>query len=291
MNYHQQILELQAQGQAFVSVTLVDAVGSAPQTVGARILVTSEGLLSGTIGGGKVEAHCIRYAQELLQRQAKSAFAYHEWNLQTDIGMTCGGLGRFFFEVFVKPRWHLAVFGAGHVSQALVPVLSTLNCQLWCIDSRQEWLDKLPKAPNLETIQADQPADWVAHLPDDCLIISMTMGHAHDVPILEQLFLRQQTQPEAFPFIGVIGSHAKAGALKRDLKKRQVPAEQLDTIVCPVGLPLGNNQPAEIAISITAQLLQVRDQLFQVCEKWQKPAHRRHQSMLDAKLQTEPETH
>ncbi len=289
MNYHQQILDLQAQGEPFVSVTLVDAVGSAPQNVGARILVTSTGLLCGTIGGGKVEAHCIRYAQGLLQQQAKSAFAYQEWNLQTDIGMTCGGLGRFFFEVFVKPRWHLAVFGAGHVAQALVPVLSTLDCQLWCIDSRQEWLDKLPTAANLQTIQADQPADQVAHLPDDCLVISMTMGHAHDVPILEQIFLRQQQQPEAFPFVGVIGSHAKAGALKRDLKNRQLPPEQIAQIVCPVGLPLGNNQPAEIAISIAAQLLQVRDQLFQVSEKWQKPAHRRQQA-LQAKLASDSPT-
>ena len=76
-------------------ITIVNFKGSIPQEIGARIIVDSYGLQFGTIGGGKVEAKAIELARQLLDTEDKYFFA--EWNLQKDVGMTCGGVVGLFF--------------------------------------------------------------------------------------------------------------------------------------------------------------------------------------------------
>ena len=83
----------------------------------------------------------------------------------------------------------------------------------------------------------------------------MTMGHSTDRPILSTIF-REQIEPA---YLGVIGSKSKRGALVRELKDDGVSSEAAQDFLCPIGLPIGSNQPAEIAISIAAQLLKHRD--------------------------------
>ena len=83
----------------------------------------------------------------------------------------------------------------------------------------------------------------------------MTMGHRTDRPIIEEIF-RQQRQ---LPYLGVIGSKSKRAVLSRELRAAGIAQEQIDTIHCPIGLPLGTNQPGEIAVSVVAQLIEQRD--------------------------------
>jgi xanthine dehydrogenase accessory factor len=84
----------------------------------------------------------------------------------------------------------------------------------------------------------------------------MTRGHTTDRPILERA-LRDRN----FPFLGVIGSDAKAAVLRRELIAAGLPAERAAAFHCPVGLDFGSNHPHEIALSIAAQLLQERDRV------------------------------
>ena len=140
----QKIYEQENSGESFVVVTLVNIKGSAPQIMGAKLLVGNEGYIDGTIGGGKVEERAIAHAQGMLRNNQKCD--YVDWNLQTDIKMTCGGVVSFFFElVQKKPSWEIAIFGAGHVAQELVRVLIRLDCSITCIDPRTEWWDALPE--------------------------------------------------------------------------------------------------------------------------------------------------
>ncbi|PIQ27765.1 xanthine dehydrogenase accessory protein XdhC [bacterium (Candidatus Blackallbacteria) CG17_big_fil_post_rev_8_21_14_2_50_48_46] len=260
-------------GQDCVMAILVAITGSAPQIQGARVLVNAQGLVQGTIGGGKIEARVIAEAQDLLK--SNDHFRFHEWNLQTEIGMTCGGLVKIYFEAFRISRWEIAVYGAGHVAQALIPLLLNLDCQLQCFDPRAEWLERLPEHPRLKCQQLANMAESVASLAPETFLLSLTMGHAHDLPILETALKRKHTEPKVFPFLGVIGSPAKAGVLQRELRQRGLSQAEIETIRCPIGLALGNNQPAEIAISIAAQLLQERDQYFGK-NKWEQPGYRSH---------------
>jgi len=89
----------------------------------------------------------------------------------------------------------------------------------------------------------------------DTTLLRMTMGHATDRPILEEIF----RQNRVFPFLGVIGSKAKRAVILKELAAAGIPKEIAGSFHCPIGLELGTNQPGEIAISVVAQLIQERD--------------------------------
>lgn len=236
-----------------VVVTIVNFKGSIPQEVGARIIVDSHGLIFGTVGGGKVEIKTIEVAKKLLTSEDNYLFA--EWNLQTDVGMTCGGVvGLFFEKILSSSAFKVAIFGAGHVSQELVRLLAKVDCHLTCIDPRLEWLEKLPEHFRLKKIQTEDMKSVLKLLYPKTFIVSVTMGHAFDLPILE-LALKNFD----FPFVGVIGSESKKNVLLKNLENLQVPSEKLKKLLCPIGEKFGNNTPFEIALSIVAQLIKERD--------------------------------
>lgn len=257
--FYEQLVALKQEGVAFVFVVLTESLGSTPQDSGAKMLVTSAGLHTGTVGGGKIEAKALELALEML-RSGKSAPRFVNWTLKSDVGMTCGGSVKLYFEFYpaggTGAEWPIWIFGAGHVVQALVPVLAPLDCQLTICDPRLEWLDRLPRARNIRYLQADQPADLVAQMPDHAFLLCLTKGHTSDRPVLERAL-----KDKSFPFIGVIGSDAKAEVLRRELISAGVPADRVGKFHCPVGLSFGTNHPHEIALSIAAQLLSERDRL------------------------------
>jgi xanthine dehydrogenase accessory factor len=100
--------------------------------------------------------------------------------------------------------------------------------------------------------------EFVPEIPSDSFVLLMTMGHSSDKPILLEILNRWKNVK--FPYLGVIGSDAKAARLRKDIAEAGLPEELSKVFFCPIGLPLGSNHPQEIAVSITAQLLQVRDQ-------------------------------
>lgn len=238
-----------------VVITLVDFKGSVPQTLGAKATVNLHGLFKGTVGGGKVEAKAVLFAQEILRKSDSPICQLVTWNLTSDVGMTCGGVVTFLFELSRPQAWKIVVFGAGHVAQELVPLLTRLNCFVTCIDSRAEWLDKIPQAENLVKKLAAEPCEIVKEFSEACFFILMTQGHATDLPILAEIL---KTRTNA-PYVGVIGSKTKALSLKAHLKAMDFTEEKINKYHCPIGLDIGNNTPVEISYSVIAQVLQVRD--------------------------------
>lgn len=245
--------ELAESGTPFVAVTVVDTMGSTPQDRGAKMLVTAEGRVHGTVGGGKIEARSIEEAKQMLADDTAPKTRFFQWSLEKDIGMTCGGTVRVYFEAFNVTRWNIVVFGAGHVAHAVVDILTTLDCRVTCIDPREEWLARIPSSPKLtKVLKADMPSH-VASIPEGSFVLLMTMGHTTDKPILIEI-LRTRT----FPYLGVIGSNAKAKRLRQDVLDAGLPQESTRAFFCPVGLEIGSNHPHEIAVSVAAQMLQVR---------------------------------
>lgn len=255
--YFDKVQELLAAGEAFVSVTLVDAVGSTPQDAGSKMLVTRGGLAFGTVGGGRVEAKAIEQALAMLGPVGGPRTLFVDWNLQRDVKMTCGGTVKLFFEAFAHAPWQIAVFGAGHVAQAVVRTLLNLDCRVTCFDSRAEWIAKLPVHPRLRAVATEDLAAQVALLAGGSFVLLMTKGHSTDTPILVEALRRGGD----FPYVGVIGSAAKRAALRRGLVEAGGDAEAFEAVHCPMGLELGTNHPYEIALSIAAQLVQVRDEV------------------------------
>ncbi|HEY9678355.1 MAG TPA: XdhC family protein [Drouetiella sp.] len=249
----------------FVSVTVVDSIGSVPNEIGAKMLVTDKGLFYGTVGGGKVETRALSEAQKMIaaegdlrhQNNTKSQFV--NWGLDKDLGMTCGGSVKLYFEAHNTNPWRVTIFGAGHCANALVNVLIKLDCRVTCIDPRKEWLDKLPESSKVSKIMSSDMPSKVDTIHADSFVVLLTMGHATDKPILINLLRRYKDK--RFPYIGVIGSKAKAATLVKDLAEANLPASYKDLYHCPMGLPFGSNHPQEIALSVAGQLLQERDKL------------------------------
>lgn len=244
--------ELEEQGISFVIATLVSVRGGAPQDPGAKAIITQEGLAFGTVGGGKVEARAIIDAQEILQINEYQKPRSVVWNLQKDIGMTCGGEVTFLFEHFPSTAWPIVIFGAGHVAQALTRTLKNLKCQITCIDWREEWVSRLE---GVKAVVHPEPKELVKTFPKNTFFICMTQGHAKDVPILHEI----SKVAADCPYVGVIGSKTKGITIKRELKELDVGSSFIEKLRVPIGIPLGTNDVYEISISIAAELLQVRD--------------------------------
>jgi xanthine dehydrogenase accessory factor len=253
MDAWEQIAALRHAGMDAVVITITAVRGSAPGQLGAKAVVTGDGLIAGNLGGGKVEARALEQAASMLQGNEWCVAA--TWNLQRDVGMTCGGEMAFLFErVAAVAPWHIAIFGAGHVAQALVPVLATLSCRIDVCDPRSDWLAKFAPHPRVALHRVDSFEDGVALVSARTFVISITQGHSCDRPVLREVLRRFP----AISFLGAIGSAAKRAVLLRELREDGLDPHVLDQIACPLGLPLGGNDPAEIAISIAAQLLAVR---------------------------------
>jgi len=252
------IAVLEAARTPFVLVILVEALGSTPQDTGAKMLVTPTGLHAGTVGGGRVEAKAIALAQELLKSSEGAVAKPHfvSWTLKGDVGMTCGGSVKLYFEPHPgeASAWSIAIFGSGHITQALVPVLQPLPCSINIFDTRAEWLGRISVSSNVCVNLVPDLAPVIDSLPPRCFVLCMTQGHSTDRPILSRA-LKTRT----FPYLGCIGSESKAAILRKELVADGLSPESAQHFFCPVGLELGTNHPHEIALSIAAQLVLERD--------------------------------
>ncbi len=253
MDIWEKIAALRREGIDAVVVTITAVRGSVPGRVGGKAVVTADGRVTGNLGGGRIESKAIAQAKELLMEEGSCVL--RTWNLQRDAGMTCGGEMSFLFEkLTARESWHIAIFGAGHISQALVPVLATLACHIDVFDTRADWLSRFAAMDRVTLHQVNSIQDGVGLLSARSFVLSITQGHSSDSPVLREVLMRF---PEV-PFLGVIGSASKRAVLVRELREDGIAEALLGKIVCPLGLPIGTNDPAEIAISIAVQLLQAR---------------------------------
>ena len=147
------------------------------------------------------------------------------------------------------------VFGGGHVSAELVPLLAHVGFSVAVYEDRAEFgnAERFPDAVRIIRAPFEEAGTRISITPDDAVVI-MTRGHQGDFVVLEQM-LRTQAG-----YIGVIGSRHKIAATNRRLMEAGIPEAALGRIHTPIGLDIGAETPAEIAISIAAELIAHRAQ-------------------------------
>ena len=116
----------------------------------------------------------------------------------------------------------------------------------------------MPSYPNLKRFCLSDPAESVSVVPEDSFVCLITQGFRTDLPILKELL----KQSHRYPYIGMIGSDTKALRVRKALEKDGYTKGQIAELRSPIGLSIGTNHQTEIAISIIAEMLQVRDQTF-----------------------------
>ncbi len=157
---------------------------------------------------------------------------------------------RWLIDPCLAPRNHLMLFGAGHVGTALVTALAAIDCHVTWVDPRADQFPAL--VPSNVTIEvSDAPEMLAAQAAPGTSFLVMTHSHALDLSLCEAILRR----PDA-PWFGLIGSSTKRSQFERRLQQRGMTAQQIATMVCPIGLPgITGKQPAVIAASVCCQLL------------------------------------
>lgn len=239
------------QGLPAVLVTVAGSKGSTPRAAGTKMLVTQERLY-GTIGGGNLEHHCLETAREMLVEGVAEARLEH-FKLGASLGQCCGGATMVLFEPFPPCDFNIWLFGAGHVGKALVAVLATLPCRVTWVDNRPEQFP--PELPgNVTRILSDAPDEEVDDIPAGGYVLVMTYSHDLDYRLCERVLARGDQR-----YLGLIGSTSKRRQLEKRLIHRGHGADFWAPLTCPIGIPgVGGKLPAEIAVAVVGQLLQVR---------------------------------
>ncbi|EJO93963.1 molybdenum cofactor sulfurylase [Ectopseudomonas mendocina DLHK] len=248
MSWISALAELQQKGEACVLVTIIEERGSTPRNAGSKMVVTAERIFE-TIGGGHLEYKAMEMAREMLASRSQDT-RLERFSLGASLGQCCGGATVLLFEPMGQPQAQIAVFGAGHVGRALVPLLASLPCKVRWIDSREnEFPEYIPAG--VEKIVGDEVVDEVENMPPGSYYIVMTHNHQLDLELTAAILKRCD-----FAYYGLIGSKTKRVKFEHRLRERGFADTLMARMRCPMGLPeVKGKLPVEIAVSIAGEVI------------------------------------
>ena len=151
------------------------------------------------------------------------------------------------------PRWRLLIIGAGQLSRAVAPMALALDFEVICCDPREEY--NLSWDVPGTTFSKAMPDDLVLQLQLD--LHSAVIAVTHD-PKLDDMALLEALKSPAF-YVGALGSRGNTAKRKERLTLFDLSAQEIDRLHGPVGLNLGSKTPAEIAVSIVAEIVAVKN--------------------------------
>lgn len=265
INFWPHIIEILDRDGVVAVVSIIKADGSTPRDVGARMAVTKEGIIIGTIGGGALEFAALNDAVGSMSHKTQDAY-HRDWPLGPSLGQCCGGRVRTLTEIFrnrdratlvqrsecdiITDRGKVMLFGAGHVGRAIVLALASLPFDVLWVDSRAESFPPLI-VQTARPIVSSSPAHEIAKAPEGAFILIMTHSHAIDFEIVEAALRKS-----SLAYIGLIGSETKRARFEGRLRALGVTDQALARLHCPIGLPgISGKEPAIIAASVVADLL------------------------------------
>lgn len=249
-----------AQGLQAIVIEVTRIQGSVPRETGTRMLVSRDDV-AGTIGGGHLEWQAMAVARELLVASSgASSPQTQRYPLGPSLGQCCGGVVELKFERLTPalmqdwhrppPRFHLQLYGAGHVGRAVAHLLATLNVQVLWVDERESaFPSNLPE--HIRALAVDAPEAEVQQAPVGAFYLVVTHQHALDLRITEAILRRGD-----FGYLGLIGSATKRARFVHQLETRGVSSALLQRLVCPIGLPgIEGKEPEVIAVGVVGQML------------------------------------
>lgn len=255
MSWISALADLQQQGQPCVLVTIIEERGSTPRNAGSKMVVTAEQIFE-TIGGGHLEYKAMELAREMLASGSRDT-RLERFSLGASLGQCCGGATVLLFEPMGQPQAQIAVFGAGHVGRALVPLLASLPCKVRWIDSReQEFPAQVPTG--VDKVVNDEVIEEVENMPAGSYFIVMTHNHQLDLELTAAILKRND-----FAYYGLIGSRTKRVKFEHRLRERGFASDVVQRMRCPMGLAeVKGKLPIEIAISIAGEVVALYNASF-----------------------------
>jgi xanthine dehydrogenase accessory factor len=253
MNIYEEIVKLQREGRSGAVATIVNSRGSIPSFQSAKMLIRDDGSIAGTIGGGCVEAEVWQAAREVIAQEKPRTLSFDlNQDPKYDTGLVCGGTLEIFIEP-VLPVPLLYIFGAGHVAMELFKAARNAGFECIVIDDREAYANA-QRFPGAQQIIAKDFDDALKELTstESSYIVIATRGHRDDMRVL-----RWAVQTPA-RYVGMVGSKRKAITVFRELTREGLKSDLFDRVHSPVGLDIGAVTPAEIAVSIVAEMIAAR---------------------------------
>lgn len=250
MGFIHQLNTAHSSGKAFAAAVITAAEGTTPRHPGTKMIIYEDGTLAGTIGGGEIELSVIRDAYDCLSSREPLLKTYPV--IQSD-GIQSGSE-----TIYIEPSFppaHLILCGAGHVAGKLIAPAKSVGFRVTVIDVRDEAMIRERVAAADEFILASGWAEGLARIPENenQYLIACAFNFEQDEEILYHLVRRKSA------YIGMLASRYKKETIYNHLQERGVPGELLQKVHAPIGLPIGAETPEEIALSIAAELVKIKN--------------------------------
>ena len=251
---YKEILNIFVKGGNAVLATIISAKGHTPRNAGAKIFIKNDGTTVGSIGGGGPEAIVCSEAKEVLKEGVPRIINFDlTKNAKVDVGMICGGKMDVYVEpIFSKPK--LFIFGGGHIAIPLAKISKLSEFRVTVIDNRKEFANTTRFPEVDEVINVDfKKAFSLIKIDTQSYIVIITKCHREDKEVLEMAVKTPAT------YIGMIGSSKKKDLIFSKLLKKGVKRNKLTDVHSPIGVEINSKTPAEIAISIIAEMIKIRN--------------------------------
>ena len=250
---YQALSELEKNNGSAALCTVIKSEGSTPRHVGSKMLVYPDGKFIGTVGGGDLEHRVLDEAWMAIADSQPRLLHYNMSDPSRGDPGVCGGQVEVFVEPIV-PAPMVVVIGAGHVGKAVVHLAKWLGFRVAVSDDRVEFCDEtaVPGADAYYPVSMDRLAEQLKITRQTFLVLT-TRGSSVDAEGLSPLL----DSPAAY--IGVIGSRRRWATTVKALKEKGVSEEKIARVHSPMGLELQAETPEEIAVSIMAEILMIRD--------------------------------
>jgi xanthine dehydrogenase accessory factor len=253
VNIYQALSEVEKNNESAALCTVVKSIGSTPRHVGSKMLVYSDGKFIGTVGGGDLEHRVLDEAWIAMSDGESRLLSYTMADPSRGDPGVCGGTVEVFVEPILPPAT-IVVIGAGHVGKAVVHLAKWLGFRVAVSDDRPEFCN--PEATPGGDAYYPVPMDELPNhlqISKRTYIVITSRGASVDVQGLPGLL---ESNPG---YIGVIGSRRRWLTTVKGLRQQGIPEEKIARVHSPMGLELNAETPEEIAVSILAEVLMIRD--------------------------------
>jgi xanthine dehydrogenase accessory factor len=253
MSIYQALRKLEEENRAGALCTVIESQGSTPRHSGSKMLVYQDGSITGTVGGGELENRVIAEALSSIKDGKARRLNYSMADPERGDPGVCGGQLEVYVEP-ILPKPTLVVIGAGHVGKAVAHLASWVGFRVVVNDDRPGFCtpEAVPGADEYFPIPIAQLPQQLEINPWTYLVLT-TRGMSEDVEGLPEIMKYEPA------YIGLIGSQRRWQTTRKKLIELGLPAEKLERVHSPIGLELKAETPEEIAVSILAEIIMLRN--------------------------------
>jgi xanthine dehydrogenase accessory factor len=243
LNIYQGAAKIRKKGGSAILATLISVDGAFFKEEGSKVLIKTPGEKIGFLFGGiELEKRILKESEVLLREKKPKVLVLSSENKKMEILLE---------PVFSEPTVYL--FGAGHVSEQLAPLVQKVHFKVVVIDDRKTFANRnrFPEADEVIVSEFVNCFDQL-NIDESSYIVIVTRGHLYDGFVLEQALKTNAC------YIGMIGSKKKIRTLYQNLMEKGIAKETLERVYAPIGIDINSETPEEIAVSIIAELIKVR---------------------------------